>query len=147
MNLREVLSPCHPILPSTSSTEPPRQSLTWASRRYAFAGTGRHYHWISWGRTARPVFRSSSKTPALPLRSTTARAGMNGQTEMVRPLLLRISVWISTTSSSRPRCLRQIMQIMDALMALWCCNMWGYSAEHTARIDEGREGGEPDTAA
>lgn len=42
---------------------------------------------------------------------------------------------------------RQTMQIMDALVALWCCNMWGSSAEHTPRIDEGRERGEPDTAA
>lgn len=31
-------------------------------------------------------------------------------------------------------------QTMDVLVALWCCRMWQYSADHTERIHEGMEG-------
>lgn len=33
-------------------------------------------------------------------------------------------------------------QVVDVLVAMWCCRMWEYSAEHTKRVEEGMEGGE-----
>lgn len=33
-------------------------------------------------------------------------------------------------------------ETMDALVALWCCRIWQFSADHKERIHEGMEGGE-----
>src|SRR3569833_499266 len=33
-------------------------------------------------------------------------------------------------------------KMVDVLVALWCCRIWQYSADHSERIHEGMEGGE-----
>jgi hypothetical protein len=34
-----------------------------------------------------------------------------------------------------------LRETLDALVALWCCRVWQYNADHREKIDEGMEGG------